>query len=147
MPSWRANEFGVRAYPTALLQKPQFLYPNPPFPWTGDRFQYGAGHAGEEGTERGPEVVSAPNRTRLDMSVLFIGGERIHKKVVYQNMCLTRLKTALGLVVIRGAVAEDPAAGRRGRMRLVFKDTERISAREWVLQGAQGNQYVPLPSV
>jgi hypothetical protein len=29
-------------------------------------------------------------------------------------------------------------------MRLVFKDTERAPAREWVLQGAQENQYVPL---
>jgi hypothetical protein len=140
----------MRAYPKAMLLKPDSYWPNPPYgpkggkpvvesgsnsnsnnPTTGDGEDIDGG-----GEEMIPPAVTKSS-DRLNMSLLCIAGKKaLHKKAVIRKIIQRKFKVALGLIVVRGAETDvSSQEEEKGReMGLRFKD-DASEERKWVLQG------------
>ena len=102
----------LRAYPSAILHKPEYSAPDPPF-------------------SRAPS--RGPGARRANVSFLkVIGKKNVHKSAVIRSRIGNKLKTALALVTTRGADAQDDEAGTP---HIVFR-AEDISFDKWLLKGA-----------
>jgi hypothetical protein len=115
-PSFTSPLFGTRAFPKAILQKPDPYWSEVPF----DKKKL------QDGVEAAASIAS----DYVDMSVLFFSTKRIlHKKAVYRTKITRKLKAALGLVITRGAETQEID----GQLKIVFKDNCE-EEREWVLK-------------
>jgi hypothetical protein len=101
--------------------------------------QYGIG-----GGERKKGV-----KGRNEMAMVCVVGKATHKKAVVRNRLRSRLKSAISLIVCRGAVAKEDTAAppattdnnsqlaifhpERTHMRLVLNDG--VEEKNWILQG------------
>ncbi|KAH9947848.1 hypothetical protein B0H21DRAFT_821527 [Amylocystis lapponica] len=104
-PHYTAPGFTLRLFPRAILHIPDATWPDPPF---------------------SPARARGPGSRRVDVSfVKVIGKKSVHKSSVVRGRIGSKLKTALALIVTRGADAE---AGR-----LVFRE-EDIGQEQWLCQ-------------
>ncbi len=109
LPQVRTDAFALRAIPQAILSLPELRYPDPPFKYA-------------------PEDQK-PGRVNVSLSKI-IGKKAVHKSACVRLKIGSRIKTALSLIITRGADAE---VDKKGRLSLVFRDDD-IGDR-WVLSG------------
>ncbi|KAH8112318.1 hypothetical protein DFH11DRAFT_1858379 [Phellopilus nigrolimitatus] len=122
----------VRAFPKALLTKPEFPHPDPPF---GLTWRKGAGGDGESGEEFG-------EGTRVDMSLMHSISKKLHKSAMVRAKIKNRLKTALALLFTHNAEVENlPGEGAR----LVCGEQVRNRGR-WVMKDPDWT-YVFIPTL
>ncbi|EMD36927.1 hypothetical protein CERSUDRAFT_65676 [Gelatoporia subvermispora B] len=106
-PHLRTDGFLLRAVPKALLYAPESPYPDPPY---------------------GPPAKDA---RKVNVSLLKIVAKRgVHKSAVIRSRVSIKFKTALSMIVTRGAHAEED---RKGRTRIVFRQEEAGKDR-WTLE-------------
>ncbi|OCH88740.1 hypothetical protein OBBRIDRAFT_733872, partial [Obba rivulosa] len=106
-PFTRADGFHLRAIPKALLYKPEVPYPDPPY---------------------GP---AKKDPRKVDVSLLKIVAKRsVHKSAVIRTKVSIKFKTAMSLIVTRGADAE---TDKKGRTKLVFRSGDAGKDR-WTLE-------------
>lgn len=108
VPTAHANGFILRAVPKAVLHRVPYPWPDPPF---------------RPASERGPDAC------RINMSLLKVLGKNVSRSAVVRKRIGYRVKTALGLIVSRGA---DVELDTKGRERVVFKQED--AGQKWVLQ-------------
>ncbi|CAL1709712.1 unnamed protein product [Somion occarium] len=106
LPHGKTHSLFLRMVPQALLQRPQNIWPDPPF------------HYDTKGTERQAKMSF--------VKVVSIKG--IHKSAVIRNRISYRLKTALSMIVIRGA---DVKLNKKGQEEIVFNENE--AGRHWIM--------------
>ncbi|KAI0767348.1 hypothetical protein C8Q74DRAFT_951049 [Fomes fomentarius] len=110
---WRTYPgFAIRAVPKALLERPANPFPDPPFP---------PAPVYSKDDDRAKD-----GRGRVSMSLLNVASKSAGGRVLRVNV-LNKFKTAISLIVTRGADAERG----EGEQRIVFKP-ERLGG-EWVL--------------
>lgn len=109
VPTAHANGFILRAVPKAVLHRVPYPWPDPPF---------------RPASERGPDAG------RINMSLLKVLGKNVSRSAVVRKRIGYRVKTALGLIVSRGA---DVELDTKGRERVVFRQED--AGQKWVLQG------------
>jgi len=106
-PSFFSEAFELRVLPNALLIKPSIIWPDPPFHWDSDRKQAG----------------------RLNMSICMQQSTSVHSSSFLRGKMSTKIKTAVSLVVARGAnvvTIEDRAS-------IVFDESD--AGEKWLLHG------------
>ena len=114
-PKFRSDILRIQAYPKSILAKPELRWPDPPFPqakhisWQ-ERVEtsvvYGPlvdGGTNELGCEH---TMSKPKTESIDMALASVLGRKVHKKAVVRNKITSKLKTAISLIVVRGADAD-----------------------------------------
>lgn len=102
---WRCyNGFKIRALPHAVLEKPTTPFPSPPYKLS-----------------RGDGGGRSVNMSLLDVAPRDVGGH-----VVRQDT-LRKIKTAVSLIVTRGADVEGP----KGKEKVVFKGADTPDA--WIM--------------
>jgi hypothetical protein len=125
LPQWATHggPFTLRVFPRALLARP--LNPLADPPWR-------------------PASIY-PSRENLDtftdkivgMSVMCILGKKsVHKSAVIRRKIATRLKTALSLIVTRGANVEKRISSTGKDRKLLVFDEEDGGGKKWTLSGA-----------
>ncbi|RPD61572.1 hypothetical protein L226DRAFT_399601 [Lentinus tigrinus ALCF2SS1-7] len=111
---WRACPgFAIRAIPKGLLEKPPIVFPDPPFTFTPVR------SADAKDGRHG--------NGRVNMSLMTIAQKSTGSRVLRVNVT-NKLKTAVSLVVMRGA---DVEKNKDGQERIVFG--EERTGDSWVL--------------
>ncbi|KAI8989061.1 hypothetical protein BD414DRAFT_324173 [Trametes punicea] len=104
---WRAcHGFSMRAIPKGLLTEPSPRHPEPPY-----------------SLNDGPRKGHSLNLSLLDCAPKSAGGRVVRQQI------LRKFKTAISLIVVRGADAEGPEDDRR----LVFRDEEAGKGEQWIL--------------
>lgn len=120
-----------------MLLKPETYWSNPPYGLEGNQVEPGNSDSGN-GDISGEETIPV-KANRLNMSVLCVAGKKaVHKKAIIRKKTVNKFKTALGLIVTRGATG---AAQETGHMRLNFKE-DPSEERKWVLQGAFADRII-----
>ena len=127
--------FHLRVVPRALLEVPTVPWPDPPFTpahvrsrrraaerWLGDPAAPAMGTGGGGG---------GGGRAQVDMSLVNVGVKEVGGRVTRVNVS-RKLKTAISLVVTRGA---DVEVREDGRSEIVFRDEE-LGGENWILSGA-----------
>jgi hypothetical protein len=129
----------VKAYPKALLQKPEVYWPDPPFSrvrhvYWQDKIKTPRDVTNGTGQETGKTTTtSSSSRRTVDMAFAGVINRKIHKSAVIRNKISVKLKTATSLVVTRGADAIKSVNKAHGmQMKLVFRQDEQ---RDWILPG------------
>jgi hypothetical protein len=111
-PQYFSKILSVRAYPKALLQKPESPLPDPPFSFRKyvsweDRFaSRAAGSDARLNQIINPSSSRTLKRRSLDMTFRSIITKKIHKSAVIRRKMATKLKAAISLIVVRGADAK-----------------------------------------
>ncbi|KAI0657565.1 hypothetical protein C8Q70DRAFT_272267 [Cubamyces menziesii] len=104
---WRTYPgFAIRAVPKAVLAPPTTVHPDPP-------------HTLNEGPLKGRSA----NMSLLDCEAKSVGG-RVTRQVI-----LRKFKTAISLIVVRGADVE----GQGDEAKLVFREEHAGKAKDWIL--------------
>ena len=122
--------FHLRVVPRALLEVPTVPWPDPPFTPAHVRSRRRAAErwlADPRATETG----RGGGRTQVDMSLVNVGVKEVGGRVTRVNVS-RKLKTAISLVVTRGA---DVEVREDGRSEIVFRDEE-LGGENWILSGA-----------
>ena len=132
LPKFFSKELIVRAVPKALLSRPELIYPHPPFDYAPYPSQPRKGN--ERGGLEGKKLGRSKGKRDdvVHMSLLHIIPKKLHKSAFVRLTVKSRLKTAVSLVITRGACAERSADGK-GKQVLVSRDED---SRSWVLSGA-----------
>ncbi|OSD00508.1 hypothetical protein PYCCODRAFT_1479171 [Trametes coccinea BRFM310] len=92
---WRSQGFSIRAFPKGLLAKPDPFHPDPPY-----------------SLNEGPRKGHSLNMSLLDCAPKSVGGRVVRQEI------LRKFKTAISLIVVRGA---DVVQDEDGNPRLVFR--------------------------
>ncbi|KAI9056477.1 hypothetical protein FKP32DRAFT_1599212 [Trametes sanguinea] len=95
---WQFTGFTIRAFPKGLLKPPESPHPDPPF-------------AVNEGPTKGHSL----NMSLLDVAPKSVGGRVVRQEI------LRKIKTAISLIVVRGA---DAVKGKNGRDQLIFTEMD-----------------------
>ncbi|KAI5121921.1 hypothetical protein M0805_000250 [Coniferiporia weirii] len=119
-PYFESFALTIRAFPKALLLKPPQPTPSPPY-MPARECVYGI-DGKMEGTRR-----------TLNMALMHVVTKKAHKSSVVRAKMRNRLKTALSLIVTRGATVERVGSGPNAKERLVFGDSEEFGE-GWILQ-------------
>ena len=107
-PKFQSPHITIRAFPKALLTKPDVVWPNPPYKAAAQvkwAKQVDAFKRATDDTK--PEFVNLKSGS-LDMSIACIVSKKaIHKSAVIRKQILRRLKSTMGLIVVRDADARE----------------------------------------
>ena len=137
----------IRAFPKAVLRMPDVSWPNPPYDylvnlkWSEhlEALQETAeeGEVGDVNTDL-PELKIDKKIDFINMSVGFASGKRtVHKSAVVRNKIARKLKTAISLIVTRGADVDhisDVFVGLN-ESRLILNNDVNIDPHQWILPG------------
>ncbi|PCH37470.1 hypothetical protein WOLCODRAFT_158190 [Wolfiporia cocos MD-104 SS10] len=107
-PKFKTDALMLRAYPQAVLYRLHNPWPDPPHSSAPRR---------------------APDARRLNMSIMKVMGKAIHKSSVVRSKVGLRIKTAVALIVTRGADVRQDA---KGRERIVFDGAD--AGPKWLMQ-------------
>ncbi|KAI0332218.1 hypothetical protein GY45DRAFT_1321271 [Cubamyces sp. BRFM 1775] len=104
---WRTYPgFTVRALPKALLAKPSYRFADPPYT-----------------LNEGPMKGRSANMSLLDCASKSVGGRVIRQEI------LRKFKTAISLIVVRGA----DVVGQGDDAKIVFREEDAGKAEDWIL--------------
>lgn len=107
-PFYAATAFELRALPHALLFKPDYQWPNPPF----------------------DSKLGRAWQNRLNMSICMEVPAKIHPMAVRRSKARSRMKTAISYIVTRGAFV---GAGEKGEPTVLFDEDD--AGEHWLLDG------------
>ncbi|EIN14696.1 hypothetical protein PUNSTDRAFT_118105 [Punctularia strigosozonata HHB-11173 SS5] len=121
-PQWRSPDgiLALRVFPRALLARPLTPWPNPPWP-----------PASIYPSREDAEVIS---KNVVGMSVVcVIGKKTVHKSAVIRRKIAGRIKTALSLIVTRGADIGIRRTANGKELKSLTFDPEGGGGQKWVL--------------
>jgi hypothetical protein len=146
-PNFKTEEIAIRAVPKALLTKADFPWPDPPYhyapavSWSeqSERLQKAKEVDGVDGKVEQMKIDS------VDMSMACVVGKKaVHKNATIRGKTTRRLKTAVSLVVSRGAYAYIKGKGDNpNALQLGFKDSASTDPYQWISPGAFPTLLLP----
>lgn len=140
-PMYRDKILGVRARPVSVLERPKIQWQTPfdvEFKTWHERVIEHSNMEGKDPKEaweawKSSAKIPGSKSKQISMSTVYVVSKKVHKKAVIRNKIVSRLKTALSLVVIRGANVIDK---EKGGPKLVLNELGRLGD-QWVLPGSQ----------
>ena len=115
-PFYLTTAFELRALPHALLFKPDFQWPNPPFDYKlGRKWQ-----------------------NRLNMSISMEVPAKIHPMAVRRSKARFKMKAAISYIVTRGAFV---GPGQKGEPAVLFDEDD--AGEHWLLDGQHDPSLSP----
>jgi hypothetical protein len=133
LPALRNEFISLRAFPKALLQKPEYQWPNPPYP-PAEIVCWEERVVNEK--RNNPKKSQNATTSVMDMSLLLVLGKKaLHNKATIRRRVSKKLKVAISLIVTRGADVEviPSSETAKSKLRVVFRP-ERLKP-DYVLQG------------
>ena len=146
-PNFRNEEIAIRAVPKALLTEAEIPWPDPPY-------HYGPPLSWSEQSERlrkAKEVNGVDGKVEqmkidsVDMSMACVVGKKgVHKNATVRAKTTRRLKTAVSLVISRGAYTYVNRKGDNPNdIRLAFEDSANTDPYQWISPGALRALFLP----
>jgi hypothetical protein len=140
-PQFSNANITIRAFPKAVLRRPDVPWPDPPYPAASDvkwseqleRLRKETG-PGVRGVNAGTSQIKVDS---IDMSMACIVGKKAtHKSAVIRGKLVGRLKIAVSLIITRGADVHS-RGDRKGLegAGLVLNDDVDINRQQWISQG------------
>ena len=135
-PKFRDQHITIRTFPKALLTKPDVVWPDPPYKAAEVKWakQVEAFKRATDDTK--PEFVNLESGS-VDMSIACIVSKKaVHKSAVIRKQILRRLKSAMALIVARGADArelKDTSDSGSSKFELGVEKSEKMN--NWILKG------------
>ncbi|KAF9460424.1 hypothetical protein BDZ94DRAFT_1266212 [Collybia nuda] len=149
-PKFNHEACWVKAFPMALLGEPVFTWPEPHYriidTWEDriDRARHAqdlAGYKAKDLPEISQMILNNERPNSVPMSLLVATSKkRTSSKKVIRSKISRRLKTALTLIVARGADVDEV----NGKKTIVFNQDEAKRADDWILRGWS---YVFFPTI
>ncbi|KAH8101693.1 hypothetical protein BXZ70DRAFT_70141 [Cristinia sonorae] len=117
-PNYKTHAFTLRLLPQALLAEPEFRFPDPPFHY----------------------VTRSQSPHRLNMSLAREIASDVHHSPFVRSKMTTKLKSAISLVVTRGANVRSEGDGKP----MIFFDEQDVGEK-WLLQNWTYSVRLALP--
>jgi hypothetical protein len=137
----------IHAFPKAVLRMPDVTWPNPPYDYLVDLKWSERLEASQKTVEEGEvgDVNTDLPGLKIDKKIDFvnmslgftIGKKTVHKSAVVRSKIVRKLKTAISLIVTRGADVDhisDVFVGLN-ESRLILNNDANIDPHQWILPG------------